>query len=84
MIGGKRERETIVVPARLLSGGRELGDRLGSLGDGVLGQFTGEDQSDGRLDLSGRDGRSVVVDGELGGFGGDSLENVGDERVQDA
>lgn len=50
----------------------------------MLGQFTGEDQPDGGLDLSGRDGRSVVVDGELGGLGGDSLEDVGDERVEDA
>jgi hypothetical protein len=50
----------------------------------VLGQFTGEDQPDGGLDLSGRDGRSVVVDGELGSLGGDSLEDVGNERVEDA
>jgi len=50
----------------------------------VLGQFTGQDQPDGGLDLSGRDGRSVVVDGELGGLGGDSLEDVGNEGVEDA
>ena len=50
----------------------------------MLGQFTGQDQPDGSLDLSGRDGRSVVVDGELGGLGGDSLEDVGNEGVEDA
>ncbi len=34
-----------------LSGG-ELGDSLGSLRNGVLGQFSGEHQTDGRLDLT--------------------------------
>jgi len=36
-----------------LFGGRVLGDTLCSLRDGVLGQFTGEDESDGCLDLTG-------------------------------
>ena len=49
----------------------------------MLGELSGEDESDSGLDLSGRDGRSVVVDGELGGLGGDSLEDVRDERVED-
>ena len=35
------------------------------------------------LDLSGRDGGLLVVCGELGGLGGDTLEDVVDERVQD-
>lgn len=35
------------------------------------------------LDLSGADGGLLVVCGELGGLGGDALEDVVDERVQD-
>jgi hypothetical protein len=42
----------------------------------VLGQLTGEDQTDGGLDLSGRDGGLLVVSGKLGGLGGDTLEDV--------
>jgi hypothetical protein len=42
----------------------------------VLGQLTGEDQTDGGLDLSGRDGGLLVVSGKLGGLGGDALEDV--------
>jgi len=68
--------------ARLL-GRRELGDGLGTLRDGVLGELSGEDKSDRGLDLSGRDGGSVVVRGELGSLRGDSLEDVRDERVED-
>ena len=36
----------------LLRGGSILGDGLGSLGDSVLGQLSGEEQPDRRLDLS--------------------------------
>jgi len=49
----------------------------------VLGQFTGEDQSYGGLDLAGRDGGLLVVSSKLGSFGSDALEDVVDERVQD-
>ena len=49
----------------------ELGHGLGALGDGVLGELTGEDEADGRLDLPGRDRRLLVVARELGGLGGD-------------
>jgi hypothetical protein len=49
----------------------------------VLGKFTGQDQPDGSLDFSARDGRSVVVDGQLGSLGSDPLEDIGNERVQD-
>jgi hypothetical protein len=44
---------------------REFGDRLGALGDGVLGEFTGEDEADGGLDLARRDGRLLGVCGEF-------------------
>jgi hypothetical protein len=38
---------------RLLRAGRVLGDGLGALGDGVLGEFAGQDQPHGGLDLAG-------------------------------
>ena len=52
--------------SRLLGGG-ELGDGLGSLRDGVLGEFSGKDKSDGSLDFSGRDGGLLVVCGSYCG-----------------
>lgn len=63
--------------------GRVLGDGLGTLRDGVLGKLTGEDEADGGLNLSGRDGGLLVVSSQLGGLGSDTLEDVVDERVQD-
>jgi hypothetical protein len=53
-----------------------LGDGLGALRDGVLGQLTGEDESDGCLDLSRADGGLLVICGKLGGLSGDALEDV--------
>lgn len=47
----------------------------------MLGQLTGEDQADGGLDLSGRDGGLLVVGGKLRGLGGDALEDVCMERI---
>lgn len=49
----------------------ELGHGLGALGDGVLGELTGEDEAHGGLDLPGGDRRLLVVARELGGLGGD-------------
>ena len=49
----------------------------------MLGEFTGEDQSYGGLDLARRDGGLLVVGGELGSLSCDALEDVVDERVQD-
>ena len=63
--------------------GGELGNGLGALGDGVLGELTGEDEADGGLDLPGGDGGLLVVTGELGSLGGDLLEDVVDEGVHD-
>ena len=67
-----------------LSGGSELGDSLGSLGDSVLGELTREDKSDSRLDLSGGASLSLGVSGELSSLNKDTVEDVGDEGVQDA
>ena len=62
---------------------REFGDGLGSFGDSVLGQFTGEDEFDGSLDFAGAHGVSLVVSDEAGSFGGESVERVRHERVHD-
>ena len=51
------------------------GHGLRALGDGVLGKFTREDESDGSLDLAGRDGGLLGVGGEAGSFLSDALEN---------
>ena len=50
----------------------------------MLGQLSGKEEPDSRLDLPGSDGRPLVVVGETGGLSGDSFEDVVDERVHDA
>ena len=50
----------------------------------MLGQLSGEEKPDSRLDLPGSDGRPLVVVGETGGLSGDSFKDVVDERVHDA
>ena len=67
-----------------LLGAGVLGDGLGALGHGVLGQLTGQQKSHGGLDLAGRDRRAAVVVRQAAGLGGDTLEDVVDERVHDA
>jgi hypothetical protein len=49
----------------------------------VLGELAGEDEADGGLDLAGGDGGLLVVARELGGLGGELLEDVVDEGVHD-
>ena len=49
----------------------------------MLGQLTGEEETDGGLDLPAGDGRALVVVGKTAGFGGDALEDVVHERVHD-
>lgn len=49
----------------------------------MLGQFTRQDQSDRCLDLSGRDCGLLVVGSQLGSLGGNALEDIVDERVED-
>lgn len=60
----------------LFRGRRVLGDSLGALRDGVLGQFTRKDETDGGLNLAGRDGRFLVIGGKLGGLSRNTFENV--------
>ena len=64
--------------------GGELGDSLGALSDGVLGELTGEEEADGGLDLAGGEGVLLVVADETGGLAGDLLEDIVDEGVHDA
>lgn len=60
-----------------------LGDGLGALTDGVLGQLTGEEEADRGLDLPTGDGGALVVVGQSGSFSGDSLKDIVDEAVHD-
>jgi hypothetical protein len=66
-----------------LLGGGVLGDGFGALRDGVLGEFSGEEKSDGGLDLARGDGGPLVVVGEARGLGRDPLEDVVHEGVHD-
>ena len=70
----------------LLNIGRSvgLGDGLGAFSDGVTGEFSGEEESDGGLDLTGRESVSLGVSDESGGFSGNSFEDIVDEGVHDA
>ena len=60
-----------------------LGDGLGPLRHGVLGELSRKKQPDSGLDLTGGDGRPLVVVGEARGFSGEPLEDVVDKRVHD-
>ncbi|KAG2592829.1 hypothetical protein PVAP13_5NG583501 [Panicum virgatum] len=66
-----RKRNRTATPCGNLRGG-ELGDGLGALRDGVLGELAGEDEAHRGLDLPGGDGGLLVL-----------LEDVVDERVHD-
>ena len=69
--------------AQDLLGAGVLGDGLGTFRNGVFGQFTGEEEPDGCLDLPRGDGGPLVVVGETAGLSGDSLKDVVDEGVHD-
>jgi hypothetical protein len=60
----------------LFRGRGVLGDSLGALRHGVLGQLTRKDQANRRLDFPRRDGGLLVVGSELRGLGGNTLEDV--------
>ena len=59
-----------------LLGAGVLGDGLGALRDGVLGQLTGEQEPDSSLDLPGGDGGPLVVVGQAAGFSSNPLEEI--------
>ena len=50
----------------------------------MLGELSGEEKSDGSLDLTGGEGVLLVVANEAGRLGGNLLEDVVDEGVHDA
>nr|GMC53964.1 hypothetical protein CR513_50743 [Ipomoea batatas] len=62
----------------------EFGDSLGAFRDGVLGKLSREDKSHGGLNLTGSDGRLLVVPSQTRGLLGELLEDVVDEAVHDA
>ena len=64
--------------------GGELGDSLGSLRNGVLGELTRKHETNGSLNLAGGESGLLVVGGKLSSLAGDALEDVVDERVHDA
>ena len=66
-----------------LLGGGVLGHSLGAFRHGVLGQFTGQEETDSSLDLPGGDGGALVVVSQAAGLSGDALEDVVHERVHD-
>ena len=81
---GKEERMSEGIPIhRTQSWLGILGDGLGALRDGVPGEFTGEDELDSGLDLSGRESPPLVEANELGSLGANAVEGVMDERVHD-
>jgi hypothetical protein len=49
----------------------------------VSGEFSGEDELDSRLDLSGWKSSSLIESDEFGSFSGNSVEGIMDERVHD-
>ena len=61
-----------------------LGDGLGALANGVLGQLSRQQEPHRRLDLAAADGGSLVVVSQTRSLGGDTFEDVVDEGVHDA
>ena len=67
-----------------LLGAGVLGDGLGSLRDGMLGQLSGQEETDSGLDLPGGDGGPLVVVGKTAGLSSDTLKDIVDKGVHDA
>ena len=81
--GPEKGRFELTVSGYRLTGASVFGDGLGALADSVLGQFTGQEEADGGLDLSAGDGGTLVVVGQARGLVGDALEDVVDKGVHD-
>ena len=60
-----------------------FGNGLGTLANGVLGQFSGKEQPYGGLDFPGSDSGPLVIVGKARGFTGNSFENIVNERIHD-
>ncbi|XP_037726456.1 uncharacterized protein LOC119562250 isoform X1 [Drosophila subpulchrella] len=59
-------------------------DSLGSLTDGVLGQLSGQEQANSRLDLPTGYGRALVVVSQTRRLGSNALEDIIHKAVHDA
>ena len=66
-----------------LLGAGVLGHSLGALRHGVLGQLSGEEETDSGLDLPGSDGGATVVVGKTASLSSNTLEDVVHEGVHD-
>merc|ERR1719347_2275691 len=66
-----------------LLGASVLGDGLGTLRHGVLGQLSRKKETNRSLDLTGGDGRPLVVVGQLASLSGDPFKEIVDEGVHD-
>ena len=73
LVGSEKSR-FVVSDDGCLSSARVLGDGLRALADGVLGKLTGQQQTDGGLDLATSDRRSLVVVSETGRFASNALK----------
>ena len=62
----------------------EVGHGLGALRDGMLAELAWKDQAHGSLDLTGGHGALPGVARDGASLAGDPLEQVVDERVEDA
>jgi hypothetical protein len=62
----------------------EFGNGLGSFRNGMLGEFTGQHETNSRLDFATAQRGFFVVGREFTGLTGDAFENIVNERVHDA
>jgi hypothetical protein len=60
-----------------------LRDGLCTFRHSMLGQFTGKNQTNRRLDFSGRNGGTLIVSSELRGFSGNTFKDIIDKGVHD-
>ena len=83
-IGGLKKDQLLCSPVRVsLLWAGVLGDSLGALRDGVLGELSREKEPDSSLDLARGDGATLVVVSESWGLSTDALKDVIHERVHD-
>jgi hypothetical protein len=66
-----------------LLGAGVLGDGLGALADGVLGELARQQQTNGSLDFATGYRRTTIVVSQTRSLGSDALEDVVDEAVHD-
>ena len=60
-----------------------FGDSFGAFTDSMLGQLSGQKETDGCLDFTRRDGVSLVLVSQTRGFSCDALEDIVHEAVHD-